>query len=169
MPITSRPVVLEIIGNSGAGKTTLIVRLIPELRQRGYRLAVVKHTSHRHELDTPGKDSHRLRKAGAEAVLVSSPAMFALFRDVVEELPLAEILAHLPLDLDLVLVEGYREHSHPALEIFRPPVSRALLANQKPNIIAVVSENPPPTTVPVFSPQAIAAITDFIEKSVLKK
>ncbi|RME01274.1 MAG: molybdopterin-guanine dinucleotide biosynthesis protein B [Calditrichaeota bacterium] len=157
------PKVIEIIGSSGAGKTTLIEKMIPEIRLRGYRLAVIKHTSHRHEFDRPGKDSYRMRKAGAEVVLVSSPAMFALFRDVEKELSLQQILAHVPEEFDLVLAEGYKDHSFPALEVYRPPVSKVLLANEKPQILAVISDAPLKLNIPQFSPSAIEAIVDFIE------
>ena len=157
-----KPAVVEIIGKSGAGKTTLIERLIPEIRKRGVRLAVIKHTSHRHELDRPGKDSHRLRKAGAEVVLVSSPALFALFREVQEELTLEEILSHVPLEIDIVLAEGYKSHPYPAIEIYRPPVSRELLAHTRQNIRAIVTEASINTHLPVFPPHQTAEIAEFI-------
>ena len=159
----SPPKVVEVIGKSGSGKTTLIERLIPEIRRRGYRLAVVKHTSHRHEFDRPGKDSHRMRQAGAEIVLVSSPGMFALFRDVEIELSLEEILTHVPFELDLVLAEGYKEGHFPALEIYRPPVSETLLAPGKENILALITETKIALDIPRFSPQATVEIVDFIE------
>ncbi len=81
------PAILEVIGYSGSGKTTLIEKLIPALRKRGIRLAVIKYTSHHHEFDKPGKDSYRLRRAGAEAVVVSSPKIVAMFREVEREWP----------------------------------------------------------------------------------
>ncbi len=157
-----QPAVIEIIGQSGAGKTTLIERLIPEIRSRGLRLAVIKHTSHRHEFDTPGKDSHRMRKAGAEVVLVSSPAMFALFRDVETELTLEEILSHVPMAIDLVLAEGYKSHKYPAIEVYRPPVSEELLAGKLPHVRAIVSEDGVEVDLPSFSPRDIQGIVEFI-------
>ncbi len=157
-----KPAVVEIIGHSGSGKTTLIERLIPEIRQRQLRLAVIKHTSHRHEFDREGKDSYRMRKAGAEVVLVSSPAMFALFRDVSQELSLEEILSHVPMNIDLVLAEGYKSHTYPAIEVYRPPVSRELLAGTREQVRAVVTESELDVKLPVFSPRDIRGITDFI-------
>ncbi|MDQ7066480.1 MAG: molybdopterin-guanine dinucleotide biosynthesis protein B [candidate division KSB1 bacterium] len=157
-----KPAVVEIIGQSGSGKTTLIERIIPEIRQRQLRLAVIKHTSHRHEFDRPGKDSYRMRKAGAEVVLVASPAMFALFRDVEEELSLKAILSHVPMDIDLVLAEGYRSRAYPAIEVYRPPVSRELLAKSRDQVRAVVTESEIDVDLPVFSPRDIRGIVDFI-------
>ena len=91
-------------------RSELIKKLIPALRKRGIRLAVIKHTSHHHELDKPGKDSHRLRQAGAEAVVVSSPKMVALFREVEREWPVARLLDHLPRKVDLVIAEFLMEN-----------------------------------------------------------
>lgn len=80
MKRNNSPAILEVIGYSGAGKTTLIEKLIPALRKRGIRLAVIKHTSHRHELDQPGKDSYRLRKAGAEGFRNSEYPCIEVYR-----------------------------------------------------------------------------------------
>lgn len=162
MENTNLPAVVGIIGRSGSGKTTLIEKLIPCLRERGLRLAVVKHTSHRHELDRPGKDSHRMRQAGAEVVLVSSPQMFALFRNVRQELSLEEILAHVPLQIDLILAEGYKQFGYPAIEIYRPPVSDVLLAPSNKQVFAIVTASAIQAPVPCYKPDDINEIAACI-------
>lgn len=159
---SKRPIILEIIGYSGAGKTTLIEKLIPALRKRGVRLAVIKHTSHHHELDRPGKDSHRLRKAGAEAVVVSSPKMVAMFREVKREWPIKRLLRHLPKNIDLVIAEGFRSAEHPCLEVFRHGFSPNLKCRDHHRLLAVVGDDPGDLNVPHFHRDAVRAITKFL-------
>ncbi len=163
-----RPFILEIIGHSGSGKTTLIEQLIPFLRKRGLRLAAIKHTSHNHELDYAGKDSHRLRKAGAEAVFVSSPAMVAMFRDVEQEWPIERMLPHLPRDLDLILAEGFKNGDYPYIEIFRKNVCKKLLRWRRSNLVAIVGDDPGGIDVPIFHRDAISAIGESIIEHCMK-
>ena len=166
---SKRPVILEVIGYSGSGKTTLIEKLIPALRKRGIRLAVIKHTSHHHELDKPGKDSHRLRQAGAEAVMVSSPRMVAMFREIEREWPLERLLHHLPKKIDLVIAEGFRSSAYPCLEVYRRSVSPDLKCRDDRNLLAVVGDDPGALSVPRFNRDAVRAITEFLMKSLSLK
>jgi molybdopterin-guanine dinucleotide biosynthesis protein MobB len=158
------PAILEVIGYSGAGKTTLVEKLIPALRKRGIRLAVIKHTSHHHELDQPGKDSHRLRNAGAEAVMVSSPKMVAMFRDVEREWPIKRLLRHLPRDVDLVIAEGFRNSEYPCIEVYRRAISPDLKCRDTRNLLAVVGDDPGALEVPRFNRDDVRAITNFLLK-----
>ena len=162
MKINTAPVILEVVGYSGAGKTTLIEKLIPALRKRGIRLAVIKHTSHHHELDQPGKDSHRLRKAGAEAVLVSSPKMVAMFRDLECEWPIKQLLKPLPRNIDLVIAEGFRYSEYPCIEVYRRGVSPDLKCRSHQNLLAVVGDDPGAFAVPRFNRDDVRAITEFL-------
>jgi molybdopterin-guanine dinucleotide biosynthesis protein MobB len=162
MKINTSPAILEIIGYSGTGKTTLIEKLIPALRKRGIRLAVIKHTSHHHELDQPGKDSHRLRLAGAEAVVVSSPKMVAMFREIEKEWPVARLLRHLPRKIDLVIAEGFRHSEYPCLEVFRRGLSPDLKCRDYGKLLAVVGDDPGDLDVPHFHRGAVRAITEFL-------
>src|ERR1700709_2531842 len=104
---------------SGAGKTTLIRRLIPRLAEGGFSVSTIKHAHHQFDIDHPGKDSWHHREAGARQVLVSSQNRWALMTELrgAAEPGLAELLGRLD-PVDLVLVEGYKREGHPKLEVW---------------------------------------------------
>jgi molybdopterin-guanine dinucleotide biosynthesis protein B len=109
---------LQIVGRKKAGKTRLIVQLIPALRARGWRVATVKHSSHGHELDLPGTDSAQHRRAGAEATLIIAANAVALHRDPPPEPSDREALLQAYLgDFDLVLIEGWSRRDGPRIEV----------------------------------------------------
>lgn len=96
----------------------MIEKLIPELNSRGLRVGTVKHAHHGFEIDHPGKDSFRHREAGAEIVVLSSKDKIALQRNVQEEAPLNEIIqTYFPADLDVVLVEGFKQEQGLKIEV----------------------------------------------------
>lgn len=137
---------------SGTGKTTLLCRLIPLLRERGLRLGLVKHSHHAFEIDRPGKDSHRLRQAGAARVVVASARRRALIarHSPPGRLTLDDFLRRLDDGaLDLLLVEGYKYYPIPKIELHRPGLGYPLLAIEDPDIIAVASDAPLAVAVPV--------------------
>jgi len=110
--------VLSIIGKSKSGKTTLIEKLIPELNSRGLRVGTVKHAHHGFEIDHPGKDSFRHREAGAEIVVLSSKDKIAVQRNIQEETSLNEIIqTYFPANLDVILVEGFKEEQGLKIEV----------------------------------------------------
>ena len=131
---------------SGTGKTTLLSKLLPRLKARGLRVAVVKHAHHDFEMDRRGKDSHTLRTAGAEQVLVASCKRMVWMRELEdqrEEPSLQEALDALdPRDLDLVLVEGFKHEPYPKIELHRPSLGHPLLHPTDANIIAVAGDAP---------------------------
>src|SRR5512134_1767627 len=115
-------------GWSGSGKTTLIEKLIPLFVARGLKVALIKHAHHTFDVDQPGKDSWRHRHAGCTEVLVTSGRRWALIHELrgAPELTLVEGLARLS-PCALVLVEGYKTHPMPKLEIWRPAVGKPAL------------------------------------------
>ncbi|MFP4560461.1 MAG: molybdopterin-guanine dinucleotide biosynthesis protein B [Thiohalorhabdus sp.] len=138
--------VLGFVAYSGSGKTTLLTRLLPLLQDEGLRPGLIKHAHHGFDPDVPGKDSYRLRKAGAAQTLVSSPWRWALFTEEPEEREpaLPELLTRLdPNRLDLVLVEGYRGEHIPKIEVHRPEMEQPLLAPDLDGVIAVATNAPP--------------------------
>ncbi len=153
--------VLGLVGWSGSGKTTLLVALLPLLRAHGLRVSTVKHAHHRFDMDHPGKDSFRHRAAGAHEVLVASSARWALLHEVEGSEPsLTDLLARLA-PVDLVLVEGFKAHPYPKLEIHRPSLGKPALWPGDPDIVAVATDAPAATCtvpqLPLGTPAAVAA------------
>lgn len=155
--------VFGIAGWSGAGKTTLIERLVPVLVAHGSRVSVVKHAHEKFDIDRPGKDSYRFREAGAHEVLVSSPARWALMREHrgAAEPALAELLRHLS-DCDIALVEGFKRDAMPKLEVHRAANAKPPLWPDDRHIIAVASDDPVDAALQRFPLDDIAGIAAFI-------
>lgn len=137
--------VLGVIGTSGSGKTTLLEILIGELAERGIKVNVIKHSHHDLELEPPGKDSARLRRAGAAEVMVASPFRFAIVHELrgAPEPSLEEQLARLS-PADLTLLEGFKQYPIDKLEVFRRDQGRAPLYPHDAHVVAVASDLPRP-------------------------
>jgi molybdopterin-guanine dinucleotide biosynthesis protein B len=156
--------VIGIAGWSGAGKTTLVIRLLPALIERGLSVSTIKHAHHAFDVDQPGKDSYRHRSAGAREVLISSRHRWALMHEHLEEFetPLPDLLARLT-PVDLVLVEGFRDYPHTKIEIYRESLGKPLLASDDPNVVAVASDTAVAgLDVPVLDLDDENAIAEFI-------
>src|SRR5919108_2942586 len=156
--------VIGLAGWSGAGKTTLVAKVIPRLVARGLRVSTIKHAHHAFDVDQPGKDSHTHRAAGATEVLVSSASRWALVHELrgAAELQLPELLQKLA-PVDLVIVEGFKRETHPKLEVHRAAVGKPLLHLDDPHIVAVASDRPlPAARVPVVDLDDIDAIVDLM-------
>lgn len=160
--------IVSVVGTSDSGKTTLLERLIPELKARGYKVAVVKHDVHGFEMDKEGKDSWRLKKAGAHAVVVSSPSRIALIQDVEKDHNLEELRDRLGLEVDLILSEGYKRGIHPKVEVYRKAHRRELLCTEKDNLLAVASDVPLSIGVPCVNIDDPKALADLIEERILR-
>ena len=156
------PPIVPFVGKSGSGKTTLLEKLIPVLVARGLRVGLVKHDVHGFELDQPGKDTHRLRQAGAVRVAISSPQQFALIGRVEEELPLAALAERYLSDVDIVLAEGYKRSKLPKVEICRAERSRELLCTAD-ELLAVVSDLRFELPCPQFGLDDVAGVANLLE------
>lgn len=152
--------VLGIVGSSGAGKTTLIVALLPLLRARGLSVSTVKHAHHGFDIDRPGKDSHRHREAGAHEVLVASTQRWILMHENPGSEPDLDTLLNRLAPVDLVLVEGFKSHPGPKLEVYRSALDKPPLWPERPDITAVASDYTLPTcgrrNLPLDQPDIIA-------------
>lgn len=154
--------IVSFVGRSNSGKTTVLERLIPMLRGRGYRLAVIKHHRHRDfAFDVPGKDSYRYAQAGAEQVLVIGPDKLAHVRRYQREPSLARIVAGIE-DVDLIITEGYKETPTPKIEVNRRARSRELVSPPEA-LMAIVSDQRFDVDVPHLALDDVAGLADLIE------
>ena len=137
--------IIGLAGWSGAGKTTLMVKLIPLLVARGLTVSTIKHAHHAFDVDKPGKDSYEHRQAGAREVLVASATRFALMHELrgAPEPDLAALLAKLS-PCDLVLIEGFKRDLHPKIEVHRAANGKPFLFPDDPAIVALASDVAPP-------------------------
>lgn len=160
---------------SGTGKTTLLKHLLPLLKLHGLRIGVVKHAHHQFDIDQPGKDSHELRQAGATQMLVASRKRLAWVKETSEDQPepgLQKMLTCLdPDDLDLILVEGFKQETFPKIELHRPSLGKPLLYKTLPGIIAIATDAPltdMDSHLVQLNLNQPAEIADFIIKTILQ-
>jgi molybdopterin-guanine dinucleotide biosynthesis adapter protein len=156
--------IIGLAGWQGSGKTTLLAKVIPRLVARGRTVSTVKHAHEDFDIDRPGKDSHTHRLAGATEVLIGSAKRFALMHELrgAPEPPLKELLGRLS-PVDLVIVEGYKTHPHPKLEVHRAGVGKPLLHPGDPWIVAVASDLPlAGVELPVIGLDDIETIADVL-------
>lgn len=156
--------VIGLAGWSGAGKTTLIEKVIPEIRRRGLTVSTLKHAHHAFDMDRPGKDSHRHREAGAAQVLVASSQRLALLtelRDAPE--PRLGDLLRMFAPVDIVLVEGFRSDALRKIEIYRSANGKPLRHAEDEQIVALISDlAAPPAHLPHAHIDDVAAAADLL-------
>jgi molybdopterin-guanine dinucleotide biosynthesis protein B len=160
--------VIGLAGWSGAGKTTLLTRAIPLLLQQGLRVSVIKHAHHAFDVDVPGKDSWLHRQAGAEEVLVSSGARWALMHELrgVQEPALAQLLAKMS-PVDLIVIEGYKTDPHRKIEVHRSANGKPLLFPNDPAIVGIASDVDVETELPTVHLDDIAAAAALLLRSAM--
>jgi molybdopterin-guanine dinucleotide biosynthesis protein B len=156
--------ILSIVGASKSGKTTLLEKLVPELTVRGYRVAVVKHDVHGFDIDHEGKDSWRLKRAGAHTVIISSPNRIAFIQDTERDRTLDEIRGLLKVPIDIILSEGYKRGPHPKIEVFRQGHRPDILCGPQDNLFALASDVDINRGVPCIDLNDAKAIADLIEE-----
>jgi molybdopterin-guanine dinucleotide biosynthesis protein B len=156
--------IFGLAGWSGSGKTTLMTALIPEFVARGITVSTIKHAHHAFDVDQPGKDSWRHRQAGASEVMVVSERRWALMHELrgAPEPGLDELVPRMT-PVDLLLVEGFKHHPHPKVEVYRPALGKPPLHPEDPYVVAVASdEELPGLALPLLSLSDPAAIAEFI-------
>jgi molybdopterin-guanine dinucleotide biosynthesis protein MobB len=161
------PPIVSIVGRSRSGKTTLIEKLIPEIKRRGYRVGTIKHTHHPVEIDQPGKDSSRLRAAGADTVMLAAPGRVALIKDVRTDR--LESLVGYFQDVDLLITEGFKRENRPKIEVVRAALNPEMLCRDNPHLIAVATDMNLSIPLPVFGLENPLPIVDFIERRFLRR
>jgi molybdopterin-guanine dinucleotide biosynthesis protein B len=161
--------VVSFVGNSGAGKTTILEKTVRELKGRGYRVAVIKHAHHDFQIDYPGKDSWRFSEAGSDVVVISSPAKMAMVEPRSEEPSLDELIALVEGKADIILTEGFRYQGKPQVLVMRAAQS-AEASKEEIDPLAIVSDypfdsaqdRPVDSPVPRFDFDDVARLTDFL-------
>ena len=163
--------VIGLAGWSGSGKTTLITKVIPVLVGRGLKVATVKHAHHEFDIDRPGKDSWLHREAGASEVVVASGRRWALVHELRNEpeLSLADLLAKLS-PADLVIIEGFKRHAHPKLEVYRAAIGKPLIYPQDDCVVAIASDSAlPQAELPVLMLDDIGGIANALVAEALPR
>jgi len=157
------PPVIAFVGKPDCGKTTLLERLIPELKRRGLKVGTIKHHVHEFEMDQEGKDTWRHKRAGAKVVALASPTGLGVIRNTDHDPAVAEVIARYFSDVDLVLAEGYKHSDLPKIEVFRSAIHAAPLAGRDQSWLAQVSDVcPAGELLPWFGLDEIAALADFL-------
>ena len=161
------PPIVSVIGKSDSGKTTLIEKLIVELRRRGYRVATIKHHVHtdKRSFDTPGKDSHRHALAGAEKVVLISPLTTVTY-DYPPKPPSPQEAAAQITGVDLIIAEGFSQAKLPAIEVSRA-ARNATLIGDPDYLLAVAADYSVASPRSVFDLDDVAGLVDLIEREIL--
>ncbi len=156
--------VFGIVGWKNSGKTTLVARLVTDLKSRGFSVSTMKHAHHAFDLDQPGRDTYKHREAGAQEVVISSSRRWAIMHELQrdENYTLDELLAKMQ-PVDIVLVEGFKSNAHPKIETHRSQSEVPLVSAENKTIIAVASDCDVDTNdLPCLNLNDVSAIADYI-------
>lgn len=156
--------IISIVGKSDSGKTTLLEKLVKELKSRGLRVGTIKHDAHSFEIDHEGKDSWRHKKAGASISVISSADKIGIVMDSDHDHTLSEIRDKFFTDVDIILSEGYKREIHPKIEVYRRERRQEMLCGSDDNLLAIAGDHEnPPIGTPVFDLNDPVSICNFIE------
>ncbi len=156
--------VYSITAYSNTGKTTLLEKLIPELKRRGFRTAVIKHDAHEFNIDHEGKDSWRLTKAGAEVTVVASQTKAAVMLN--RFVPIDELIDRIT-DVDIILTEGYKHGPWPKIALQRRDNMKPLPLPPE-ECLVIMTDVPIETKTPCLGLDDVEKLADIIEKDMKK-
>ena len=159
--------IVSFVGQSNSGKTTFLEKVVKELKIRGYRVAVIKHSHHNFAIDQPGKDSWRLAQAGSDAVIIAAPNKVALIESVDIEPTLSQILSLVIDKVDIVLTEGYKSSNTAKILVTGPERRRDFSYNGE-ETLAVVSPLWTSTGKPQYDENDITMIIDLLSQEIDK-
>jgi len=165
--MSEAPVVC-IVGQSGSGKTIYIEKLIPELKKRGYRLAVIKHHPHDFNIDVEGKDSWRYMQAGSDAAVVSAPHKVGMVKNVDHDLSPDELKELVGDGFDIVIIEGFKKSDAPKIEVHRKALGKGLVCTQN-DLVAIATDEKLDIPVAQYDLADIIGIADLIEQKFIVK
>jgi len=158
--------IFVVVGRKKRGKTSLVEKLVPEFVKRGYKVGTMKHSTKNHQFDAPGKDSFRHTQAGAGTALVLSPQRVALFSSDLREKSPDELLRLFFEGNDLIIGEGFKNYPYPKVEILDWSNDKEPLCGANDNLIALVCNGKKDFFVPIFSPEQIVPLADFLVKKI---
>jgi molybdopterin-guanine dinucleotide biosynthesis protein B len=160
--------IISIVGRSDSGKTTLLGGLIAELKRRGYKVAVIKHSAEDVELDTVSKDTWRFSQAGSDVSAISSSHRLAIFRKLEQDIGPAQLPCLAAWDSDIILTEGYKQSGYLKIEVHRKELGEGLVSRPE-QLIALVTDEPCAPDVPQFTGRDIPQIADLLEGRILEQ
>ncbi|QJW44780.1 molybdopterin-guanine dinucleotide biosynthesis protein B [bacterium BFN5] len=152
------PPIISFVGYSNSGKTTFLVNLISELKQRGYKVGVIKHDGHDFIIDYPQTDTWQHREAGADTVCIASASQLALVKQTVQPACIDDLMQYFE-DVDIVLTEGFKQESKPQIEVSRTGIEPL---GRKHNTIAVIADRTLYQDILHFSPDDISGVADLV-------
>lgn len=161
--------VVSFIGKKKSGKTTVLLGVIKELRDRGHRIAILKHDTHGFDIDIPGTDSYRFKELGAEVVGVSSPWTYVWQVRTEEEPPLGELIRQIREPVDLVITEGFKQQDAPKIEVSRRGRSETLVSTPDELIGITSDQRFPEYPVPQMDLDDFKGLADLVEERILSQ
>ncbi|AFS78672.1 molybdopterin-guanine dinucleotide biosynthesis protein B [Gottschalkia acidurici 9a] len=153
--------VISMVGYSNSGKTTILTKIISELKNRGYKVAVIKHHCGDFDIDHKGKDTYMHMEAGADTVMLSSPNKFALISNVEKEKSLDDLISYIN-DVDIIITEGYKSENKPKIEVYRESIGKGRIKCKSEELICIISDSYIDENIPYFNFENVKEITDFI-------
>jgi molybdopterin-guanine dinucleotide biosynthesis adapter protein len=159
--------IISIVGRSDTGKTTLIEKLVPALRNRGFRVGTIKHDVHGFDIDHKGKDSWRHKNAGAAMTVISSPRKVGIVKDVDHDAEIDELVTRYMDDVDIILTEGYKRSNKPKIEVYRKAAYDDLLCTGEDNLLAIATDSTHDLDVPQFDINDAEGLAGLIEEKFL--
>ncbi len=160
--------VFSIVGSSSnTGKTTILCKIIKELKNRGYRVATIKHHMGDFDIDHQGKDTWKHSQAGADMVIISSKVKIAKIEKAQEEYKLDDIIGKIE-NVDIIITEGYKRENKPKLEVIRKEISKEIISKDE-ELFAIVTDFPLENQIPQFNFEQVTDIVNLIEKKFLIK
>jgi molybdopterin-guanine dinucleotide biosynthesis protein MobB len=161
------PAIIAIVGKSKTGKTTLIEKLIAELKSRGFKIATVKHTFHKVDFDIPGTDTWRHMQAGSDAAVLSSDKSLMMIKKTENNKRVEDAIELLGNNYDIIIVEGFKESDLPKIEVHRKEKGAAILKLK--NLLAVATDEKLETGITQFPLSDPKKIADFIQQGIVNR
>jgi molybdopterin-guanine dinucleotide biosynthesis protein MobB len=160
--------IVSFVGKSGSGKTTLLEKVITELKQRGYKVAIIKHSHHENDLDTAEKDTWRFTRAGTEFSAINSLDHLAIYHRMSDFFDPLDISNFILWDYDILLTEGFKGSNYPKIEVHNSQQGKDLVTDPS-LLLAAVTDEPLPISVPQLTRDDISGVADIIEKTIISQ